>query len=291
MQGCYLEKLGYWKPRHAKTYDRALVINKERIRYWLSIGALPTKGVHRILEQFDFVPKKPPPFGSKYQYEKPKKEYHEQAVRIFSLMNNVDKDLPIQEKLVRELRTLEAQYIFEENKFNPVKVEETKTTDLDSDDPNIFNRNIKFDELKRRFENHRTYSLDTMKGNDYRFNIYLRKMNKLANSRLGGLDIEGYQEYLNNLMEFKKINNEFYKDKDPNRDDKIEVEYTSNPKTGVPYAGKPKTSYYQFDSIPTVDNKAVRLNSAREKFIAILKDEIKLHRQYHHDNEKKNEEK
>lgn len=37
IKGRYLEKLGYWLPRQTKTVDRALIINKHRMRYWLGV--------------------------------------------------------------------------------------------------------------------------------------------------------------------------------------------------------------------------------------------------------------
>jgi hypothetical protein len=47
-----------------------------------------------------------------------------------------------------------------------------------------------------------------LKGNDLRFNIYMRKMNKLTRNEMG-LDIEGYKDYVNNLKQFAHVNNDF----------------------------------------------------------------------------------
>ncbi len=44
-----------------------------------------------------------------------------------------------------------------------------------------------------------------MRGNDLRYNIYLKKMNKLCRMDLG-LDVEGYKDYVNNLKIFAKQN-------------------------------------------------------------------------------------
>ena len=63
-------------PRKTLTYHRGIVLNKHKIRYWLSVGAQPTNGVIRLLNKFDFYPKSPVPFGSATLYEKPEKEYH-----------------------------------------------------------------------------------------------------------------------------------------------------------------------------------------------------------------------
>lgn len=41
-----------WMPRKTKTVKRGIVLNKHKIRYWLSVGAQPTKGVVRLLNKF-----------------------------------------------------------------------------------------------------------------------------------------------------------------------------------------------------------------------------------------------
>jgi hypothetical protein len=51
------------------------------MRYWLSVGAIPTPKVQRFLEKFDFVPPVPKPFGSNHSYEKPEKVYKMQHFR------------------------------------------------------------------------------------------------------------------------------------------------------------------------------------------------------------------
>ena len=45
----------------------------------------------------------------------------------------------------------------------------------------------------------------SLKGNDLRYNVYLRKMQKLTRNDLG-LDVIAYKDYLNNLKEFANIN-------------------------------------------------------------------------------------
>ena len=73
--GYALERIGFWQPRKKATVLRQVVLNTHRARYWLSVGAQPTRGVQRLLEKFDFVPKKPAVFGSPHAYERPEKQY------------------------------------------------------------------------------------------------------------------------------------------------------------------------------------------------------------------------
>ena len=75
VEGRVIERLGYWLPRSTRTYQRSIIINKHRMRYWLSVGASPTNAVHRLLEKFDFVPPLPDPYGRSSRYERPEKQY------------------------------------------------------------------------------------------------------------------------------------------------------------------------------------------------------------------------
>lgn len=89
--GVALERLGFWQPRKKTTVMRQIVLNTHRARYWLSVGAEPTKGVARLLEKFDMVPPKPKHYGSTYSYEKPVKEYGQQALYNFKRLDKSSK--------------------------------------------------------------------------------------------------------------------------------------------------------------------------------------------------------
>lgn len=249
-------------------------------------GAHPTPAVHKILENFGLLPKRPVPHGSKYMYEKPEKQYSDHIMNVYRMMHRTDADSNVKRRLLDELNLLESQYGVEGSTYNPNNIENVKTTDIDSDDPDIFERNIKFEELKRRFEKHRQYSLDVLKGNDYRFNIYLRKMNKLSRSKYGGLDVEGYRDYLNNLMEFKKIKRDFFGQDDPLRDDRLDIDYSKDPEKSK-IAGKARKVYYNIDHAATMTNKVERMQALKATFVEILKDEIESHRKFENDNENK----
>lgn len=246
-------------------------------------GATPTPAVHKILENFGLLPKLPVPHGSKYQYEKPEKKYSDHIMNVYRMMHRTDSDPVIKSRLLDELNLLESQYVVEGQTYNPNNIENVKTTDIDSDDPDIFERNIKFEELRRRFEKHRQYSLDVLKGNDYRFNIYLRKMNKLSTSKYGGLDVEGYRDYLNNLMEFKKIKRDFFGQDDVLRDDRLEIDYSKDPERSKT-SGKARKAFYEIQRAATITDKIERMQALKATFVEILKDEIETRRRF--ENEK-----
>jgi len=81
------------------------------------------------------------------------------------------------------------------------------TDDFESEEEDIFERVKKFEELQKRFEKHRTERRE-LKGNDLRYNVYLKKMNKLTRMDLG-LDIEAYKDYCNNLKIFAQYNEDY----------------------------------------------------------------------------------
>ncbi|WP_226626027.1 30S ribosomal protein S16 [Alloyangia pacifica] len=56
--GRFLEKLGTYNPLLAKDDERRVVMNVERVQYWLGQGAQPTDRVSRFLEAAGVVAKK-----------------------------------------------------------------------------------------------------------------------------------------------------------------------------------------------------------------------------------------
>jgi hypothetical protein len=258
-----------------KSYDRSFVINKKKIHYWLGNGAEPTKAVHKILERFGMLPVMPPPHGSKYTYEKPQRTYNQHEMEKFTKMRNINKDTDLKQRIELELERMESLDTFE-GQIHPLdEIDKVATSDIDSDEGDIFKRNIKFQELKRRFETHRQYSLDVMKGNDYRFNIYLRKMQKLSKSKLGGLDMDGYKDYLNNLLEFKKIKSDLVEKVDKGLKDELKIDYTGQEDNFFsPPTGRAMKSFYDVDKINSIQDKVTQMNEIRKMVIDILKDEI-----------------
>ena len=55
--GKYLEKLGTYNPMISKDDPNRVTLNKERIKYWLSVGAKPTEKVTKFLANEGFTKK------------------------------------------------------------------------------------------------------------------------------------------------------------------------------------------------------------------------------------------
>ena len=75
LKGRYLDRIAVWHPKVRKTVQRHIAVNKHRANYWLSVGAEPTKGAHRVLSRFGLIPPLPAPYGAAQAYEKPEKTY------------------------------------------------------------------------------------------------------------------------------------------------------------------------------------------------------------------------
>jgi small subunit ribosomal protein S16 len=55
--GRFLEKLGTYDPLLPKDSGKRVVLNTERIKYWLSVGAKPSDRVARFLHEANLGPK------------------------------------------------------------------------------------------------------------------------------------------------------------------------------------------------------------------------------------------
>ncbi len=56
--GRFLEKLGTYNPLLKKDDERRVVMNMERVKYWLDHGAQPTDRVARFLENAEVIAKR-----------------------------------------------------------------------------------------------------------------------------------------------------------------------------------------------------------------------------------------
>ena len=192
-----------------------MVVNKHRVQYWLGMGATCTSRVHKILERIGYVPKAPVPFGLQSLYEKPQKEYKMDYYKKLGPKGN-NKELYLRQQLQEQMTLIERKRRVQaealanlgENAASAVaQLEEAKTDDIESEEVDIFERKNKFEELLRRISRHRKETAH-LRGNDLRYNVYMRKLNKLTRLDLG-LDLEAYKDYINNLKQFAHLNSDF----------------------------------------------------------------------------------
>jgi len=53
--GKFIEKLGSYNPLLPHGHDQKLIVNAERVKYWVGCGALPTERVAKLLASLDLV--------------------------------------------------------------------------------------------------------------------------------------------------------------------------------------------------------------------------------------------
>ena len=55
--GRFIEKLGTYNPLLPKDNEKRVIMNMERVKYWLELGAKPTDRIQRMLEADGTLPK------------------------------------------------------------------------------------------------------------------------------------------------------------------------------------------------------------------------------------------
>ena len=151
LRGKYIEKIGYWMPRQQKTYKRGIVLNKHKMRYWLSVGAAPTGGGIRLLNKYHFYPNRSTHHGSASVYEKTEKVYSMQGWK----MKGKPKDNAIhyqqllqgQMNIIERQRRVQAEAMANLGLDNQMDLELVRTDDIDSEEGDIYERVKKFEEL------------------------------------------------------------------------------------------------------------------------------------------------
>mmetsp|Transcript_28933 Transcript_28933/g.51694 ORF Transcript_28933/g.51694 Transcript_28933/m.51694 type:complete len:336 (+) Transcript_28933:2734-3741(+) len=113
-QGRYIEHLGFWIPRECKTVERAIILNRPRLKYWLSVGAIPTDGVMHLMGLADFLPRRPPKYGTSTLYELAKPAPEKPGVELMkkygkAVALNLDQAIAI-EKAREEIRAKEMTF-------------------------------------------------------------------------------------------------------------------------------------------------------------------------------------
>lgn len=55
--GCFVERVGSYNPLLPRENPEHVVLNKERVQYWISVGAKPTERVAKFLGDADLIEK------------------------------------------------------------------------------------------------------------------------------------------------------------------------------------------------------------------------------------------
>ena len=54
--GRYVERIGHYNPMVAKDNDQRLVVDGERVKHWMGLGAKPTERVQKLLASLSLTP-------------------------------------------------------------------------------------------------------------------------------------------------------------------------------------------------------------------------------------------
>ena len=54
--GRYVERIGHYNPMVAKDNDQRLVVDGERVKHWMGLGAKPTERVQKLLSTLSLTP-------------------------------------------------------------------------------------------------------------------------------------------------------------------------------------------------------------------------------------------
>ncbi len=223
-KGRAIERVGIWAPRKTKTVDRSISFNKYKIKYWLSVGATPTPAAQRLLAMAGLYVKKPVPYGSKFLYEKKTKTYpfdyfhkhrwaintqeaadiihYEKIKRMEDILKRkIDAETEALGEIIRP-RDLTSKY--NENS-NLAYNSEMNTDDINSDDFDFYSRKRNFDIISKKMNKYLDTKFQMYRGNDLRYNNYLRKLEKL--SKHENLDYEGFKDYLKGVKELNESKN------------------------------------------------------------------------------------
>lgn len=82
------------------------------------------------------------------------------------------------------------------------------TDEINSDEGDIFSRKKNFDILSKKLDIYNKEKFHLYKGNDLRYNNYIRKIQKLSMKE--SLDIEGYKDYIENLKNLADSKNKTF---------------------------------------------------------------------------------
>ncbi len=76
--GRFIEKVGSWNPMLARDDEKRVVLDEERIKHWLGVGAKPTDRVHRFLDAAGILKREPRNNPEKAKWGKKRVEREEE---------------------------------------------------------------------------------------------------------------------------------------------------------------------------------------------------------------------
>ena len=114
--GRYVERVGHYNPMVTKDNDQRLVVNGDRVKHWLGLGAQPTERVHKLLSSVSLTdpvklreqPKKSAPGKKRAEREAEAAEAAEAATAEAAAEEAVAEKAPAEEAVAEKAPAEEA---------------------------------------------------------------------------------------------------------------------------------------------------------------------------------------
>ena len=114
--GRYVERVGHYNPMVAKDNDQRLVVNGDRVKHWLGLGAQPTERVQKLLSTVSLTgsvklreqPKKSAPGKKRAEREAEAAEAAEAAAEEVPAEEAAAEEAPAEEAAAEEVPAEEA---------------------------------------------------------------------------------------------------------------------------------------------------------------------------------------
>lgn len=215
--------------------DRSYILNFQRIRYYISNGAVPTNAVHKVLANVGMLPKFPLPFGNKYSYTKPQKEITLKDFErfrwglkdvfkyerpediskqfdnfIMSRLTELDKLIDNQKNISSLRQSGELNINLTNTRASTYLRSDCDTADIDSDEPDFVRRKRNFEIMSKKVNHFIDNKTNPQHVKELKWHIYIRKLTKLA--RRNGLDEESHKKF-KELIEIENEKNKILKQK------------------------------------------------------------------------------
>ena len=104
--GRYVERVGHYNPMVAKDNDQRLIINGDRVKHWLGLGAQPTERVQKLLSSVSLTD--PVKLREQPKKSAPGKKRAEREAEAAEAAEAVAEEAPAEEAVVEEAPAEEA---------------------------------------------------------------------------------------------------------------------------------------------------------------------------------------
>ena len=136
--GKFIERIGSYNPMVDHDNSERLIVDTERVKYWLSKGAKPTLRVIKLISKEGLVDK--PEINEQPKKSAPGKKRLEREEAEAEKLKNITKDTPAEEAKTEEAPAEEAkteEAPAEEAKTEEAPAEEAKTEEVPAKDKEI----------------------------------------------------------------------------------------------------------------------------------------------------------